>query len=163
MDFFDKISYYLKNKNIKLWHILMASLVMNAFALLTLSKNLFIVFLLLTINVLFLMKLANNSILYNNNNDKFKTIELKLKNITEWFILITIALFVNKKYKNKITPIIFLLFSVIVTLNTLDYIIKNNILSNKKLNKLQKYNIYFNNTYIFIYLFILIIYINYKK
>lgn len=162
MKFFDKISYYLKNKNIKLWHVLMASLVMNAFALLSLSKNLFIVFLLLTINVLFLMKLANNSILYNNN-DKFKTIELKLKNITEWFILITIALFINKKYKNKMTPIIFLLFSVIIILNTLDYIIKNNILSNIKLNKLEKYSNYFNNTYTFVYLLILLSYVNYKK
>jgi len=100
MNFIDKINTFLKTKNVKLWHILMASLVVNAFALLTLSRGLFIVFLLLTLNLLFLSKLSNTYIL--NNKNKINPIELKLKEATEFIILLTISLFVYKKYNKKI-------------------------------------------------------------
>lgn len=101
MNFIEKFNTFLKTKNVKLWHILMASLVVNAFALLTLSRGLFIVFLLLTINVFFLIRLSNIYILDNKKN-KINPIELKLKEATEFIILLTISLFVYKKYNKKI-------------------------------------------------------------
>jgi hypothetical protein len=185
MNFIDKINTFLKTKNVKLWHILMASLVVNAFALLTLSRGLFIVFLLLSLNVAFLIRLSNIYILDNKN--KINRSELNLINITQMFIFLSLGFFIHKKYQNKITKGIVSIFSIIIFLYILYISIKNQRIfyrtkyklwgsfytpiTNRidlsffkdKLNILQQYTEYFNEYYTIIYLLILITYINYKK
>ena len=171
------IADYLKNKisSLKTYHIISASLIFHACALMNLLNNNFPIFTFLFFTGYFCTILSK---IYADKYEKLKNTDY-LQNISQWMIVISLYSVFTNLYKEKINYPIALIVIILLILCNLNYLLSNyNDKSKcielwskciKKINNknniiiLQNVTKYFDDSFIIVYLITIMTYIYYKK
>jgi len=171
------ISDYLNKKILflKAYHIITASLVFHACALMNLFNYDYPVFVFLFFTGYFCTILAK---IYADKYNNFEYIEY-YHNVSQWIIIISLYSVFTGLYKHKITNNIIIIVILLLLLCNINYLLYNynndtkciELWSNclKKINNkynviyLQHFTKYFDDSLIIIYLIIIMTYLYYKK
>ena len=173
-----KISDYLNKKIpfLKAYHIITASLIFHACALMNLFNYDYPVFVFLFFNGYFCTILAK--IYADKYNNNFEYIDY-YHNISQWIIIISLYSVFTGLYKHKISNLTIILIIGLLLLCNINYLLNNynnstkciELLSNclTKINNksniiyLQHFTKYFDDSLIIIYLIIIMTYLYYKN
>jgi hypothetical protein len=172
------ISDYLNKKIsfLKPYHIITASLIFHACALMNLFNYEYPVFVFLFFTSYFCTILAK--ITADKYNNKFEYTEY-YHNVSQWIIIISLYSVFTGLYKHKINNLTIILVIVLLLLCNINYILHNYNYDNKcielwsnclmKFNNknnviyLQHFTKYFDDSLVIIYLIIIMTYLYYKK